>query len=57
MVAPSVPLVNQGERDIEAQAQQPQATDARESLRGSVVFYVRPFDPVGEEDWEVLSEP
>lgn len=24
-------------------------------LRGSVLFYDRPFDPVGEEDWEALK--
>jgi prevent-host-death family protein len=26
-----------------------------DSLRGSVTFYERPLDPVGEEDWEALS--
>lgn len=33
------------------------ARDPLEELRGSVLFYERPFDPVGEEDWEALSEP
>ena len=32
-------------------------SDPLEELRGSVLFYERPFDPVGEEDWEALSEP
>jgi prevent-host-death family protein len=31
--------------------------DPLELLRGSVLFYERPFDPVGDDDWEALSEP
>lgn len=26
-------------------------------LRGTLLKYDRPFDPVGEEDWEVLRDP
>ncbi len=26
-----------------------------EKLRGSVLFYERPFDPVGEDDWDALK--
>jgi prevent-host-death family protein len=25
-------------------------------LKGSVLFYDRPFDPVGEDDWEALKD-
>ncbi|MND09139.1 hypothetical protein D3C83_322410 [compost metagenome] len=31
--------------------------DPLELLHGSVLFYDRPLDPVGEDDWEALSEP
>ncbi len=33
------------------------SADPLELLRGSVLFYERPLDPVGEDDWEALSEP
>jgi prevent-host-death family protein len=29
----------------------PEDTDTLHGLRGSVLFYERPFDPVGEDDW------
>jgi prevent-host-death family protein len=28
----------------------------RAILKGSVLFYERPFDPVGEDDWEALKD-
>ena len=30
--------------------------DSLEILRGSVLYYDNPFEPVGVEDWEVLKE-
>lgn len=45
------------EPDVEADPRQRQSTDAAKILRGSVLYYERPFDPVGEDDWEALSEP
>lgn len=29
--------------------------DSLKRLRGTLLKYERPFDPVGEEDWEVLK--
>ena len=29
--------------------------DALESLKGSVLWYERPFDPVDEDEWEALE--
>ena len=36
--------------------QRPQKMDPFEFLRGSVLRYDRPTDPVGEDDWEALRE-
>ena len=30
-------------------------SDPLATLKGSVLFYDRPMDPVGEDDWEALS--
>ena len=32
-----------------------EAATAREALRGSVLRYDDPFEPVAEDDWEVLA--
>jgi prevent-host-death family protein len=32
------------------------ALDPLEELKGSVLFYERPFDPVGEDDWDMLPD-
>ncbi|MBZ0228433.1 MAG: type II toxin-antitoxin system prevent-host-death family antitoxin [Bauldia sp.] len=52
------PLVvtDRGKPVVEVRPVAPQSRDPRELLRGSVLFYDRPTDPVGEEDWEALSE-
>ncbi|GHD18656.1 type II toxin-antitoxin system Phd/YefM family antitoxin [Tianweitania populi] len=44
--APPLPLTDEERRRGE---------ESLARLRGSVLFYDRPFDPVGEEDWEVLK--
>ena len=37
-------------------AAQEKKRDPRDILRGSVLYYERPTDPVGEEDWEALRD-
>ena len=52
------PLVvtNRGRPVLEVRPVAEKRVDPRELLRGSVLYYERPFDPVGEEDWEALGE-
>jgi antitoxin (DNA-binding transcriptional repressor) of toxin-antitoxin stability system len=50
-------VTDQGKPVVEVRKAASTERDPLEELRGSVLFYERPFDPVGEEDWEVLSEP
>lgn len=50
-------VMDEGEPIVEVRRVEKPAKDPLEELRGSVLFYERPFDPVGEEDWEALSEP
>jgi hypothetical protein len=50
-------VTDRGQPVVEVKKLQKTASDPLEELKGSVLFYERPFDPVGDEDWEVLSEP
>jgi hypothetical protein len=50
-------VTDRGEPAVEVRKINAAIRDPLEELRGSVLFYEGPFDPVGEEDWEALSEP
>lgn len=52
------PLVvtDRGKPVVEVRPVAGKRPDALEKLRGSVLRYDRPFDPVGVEDWEALGE-
>jgi prevent-host-death family protein len=52
----SLIVTDRGEPVVEVRKIGKSKRDPLEELRGSVLFYERPFDPVGEEDWEALSE-
>ncbi len=53
----SLIVTDRGQPVVEVRKITKAKNDPLEELRGSVLFYERPFDPVGEEDWEALSEP
>lgn len=50
-------VTDRGEPVVEVRKLNKTARDPLEELKGSVLFYERPFDPVGEEDWEMLPDP
>ncbi len=52
------PLVvtDRGRPVIEVRPLKLSERDPRAILRGSVLSYERPTDPVGEEDWEALAD-
>jgi prevent-host-death family protein len=50
-------VTDRGKPVIELRAIRSPRDDALDLLRGSVLYYERPFDPVGDDDWEALSEP
>ena len=45
-------VTDRGRPVAEVRAIRNEVLDPLEELRGSVLFYERPFDPVGEDDWE-----
>lgn len=49
-------VTNRGRPVLEVRPVAEKRVDPRELLRRSVLYYERPFDPVGEEDWEALGE-
>ena len=49
-------VTDRGKPVVEVRPIAKKRDDPREILRGSVLFYDRPLDPVGEEDWGALSE-
>jgi prevent-host-death family protein len=49
-------VTDRGKPVVEVRSLAKQKRDPRDILRGSVLFYDRPTDPVGEEDWEALRE-
>jgi prevent-host-death family protein len=52
----SLIVTDRGKPVVEVRPVPREKKDPRELLRGSVLYYERPTDPVGEEDWEALSE-
>jgi antitoxin (DNA-binding transcriptional repressor) of toxin-antitoxin stability system len=53
----TIVVTDGGKPVVEIRAVPKPERDPREFLRGSVLYYERPFDPVGEDDWEALAEP
>ncbi len=52
----SLIVTDRGQPVVEVRPVRREKKDPRDLLRGSVLYYERPTDPVGEEDWEALSE-
>lgn len=51
-----VTVTDNGHPAIKVMSHQPKSLEERLAFfRGSVTKYVRPMDPVGLEDWEVLK--
>lgn len=51
----SVIVTDRGQPTIEVRRIKPAADrDPLEVLRGSVLYYENPTEPVGEEDWEAM---
>jgi prevent-host-death family protein len=49
-------ITDHGRPVAEVRALRKDERDPLEILRGSVLRYERPFDPVDEDEWEVLKE-
>jgi len=49
-------VTDRGKPVIEVRPVAKKSDDPFAKLRGSVLYYERPFDPVGEEDWEALRD-
>ena len=50
----SIIVTDHGEPKLEIRRYRPPARDPLEILRGSVLRYDKPTEPVGEDDWEAL---
>jgi antitoxin (DNA-binding transcriptional repressor) of toxin-antitoxin stability system len=52
-----VPLVitDNGQPKLEIRRYQPPNRNPLDELRGSVLYYHRPTDPVGDEDWDAAN--
>ncbi len=49
-------ITDHGQPTLEIRRYQPPKTeDILEKLRGTVLFYEGPFEPVGLDDWEALK--
>jgi hypothetical protein len=55
--ATGLPLVitDNGEPKLEVRRYQPPSRDPLDKLRGSVLYYHDPKDPVGDEDWDAAN--
>lgn len=51
----SVVVTDHGEPKLEVRPYKPLARNPLEVLRGSVLRYDRPFESVGDDDWEALK--
>lgn len=49
-------ITDRGEPKLELRRHIGQSASPLDKLRGSLLHYDRPLDPVGEEDWEVLHD-
>lgn len=45
-------ITDHGQPRLELRRYKPQSSDPLALLRGSVLLYDRPTEPVGEEDWD-----
>jgi antitoxin (DNA-binding transcriptional repressor) of toxin-antitoxin stability system len=52
-----VPLVitDNGQPKLEIRRYQPRNQNPLDTLRGTVLYYHRPTDPVGAEDWDAAN--
>ena len=50
-----VVVTDHGRPVLEVRPYRLERRDPRDVLRGSVIKYVRPTQPVGEDDWEALQ--
>jgi prevent-host-death family protein len=48
-------ITDHGQPKLEIRPYKRPTKDGLAELRGTVLSYDRPFDPVGEDDWEVLK--
>jgi antitoxin (DNA-binding transcriptional repressor) of toxin-antitoxin stability system len=48
-------ITDNGKPTLEIRRIGPQGEDPFEILKGSVLWYDRPFDPVDEDEWEALE--
>lgn len=48
----AIVITDHGQAKLEVRPYRPPARDALAMLRGSVLHYDRPTEPVAEEDWE-----
>ncbi len=48
-------ITDHGKPRLEIRCYRPVPSSALETLRGSVLRFDRPTDPVGEEDWDAAS--
>ncbi len=48
-------ITDHGQPKLEIRPYKRPTKDVLAELRGTVLSYDRPFDPVGEDDWEVLK--
>lgn len=51
----SVVITDHGEPKLEVRRYQAPSLDPLDALRGSVLRYERPTDPVGDDDWNAAS--
>lgn len=51
----SVVVTDHGQPKLEVRPYKPHARSPLEMLRGSVLRYDNPLEPVGEDDWEALK--
>jgi antitoxin (DNA-binding transcriptional repressor) of toxin-antitoxin stability system len=49
-------ITDRGEPKLELRLHKQEKTSPLGKLSGSLLYYDRPMDPVGEEDWEALHD-
>ena len=53
----SLVVTDNGRPVVELRAFRSISSEPLDELRGSLLSYDRPFDPVAEDDWAALAEP
>lgn len=49
-------ITDRGQATLELRRHRGEETAPLDKLSGTVLYYERPTDPVGEEDWEALHD-